>query len=398
MKSHLFRCLVAATLVVTVAARAVADDRPFFPILIWDSVPNDPAVIRDIAQCGITVCGFVTPNELPLIRQAGMKAIVQDPRAGGYDWKAVDETIARRNVASLVREVKADPAVLGWFVDDEPSAAEFAGLGKVTAAFRSGAPGIWPYINLLPNYASTEQLGTQSYDEYLERFIATCKPSVLSYDHYALMDDGSLRPQFWSNLESIRSASLRHRIPFWCIVLSCAHFNYREPTEADLRFEAYTTLACGGRGIVYFKYFCPAVGNYRAAPIDPFGHGTVTWEYLRRVNMQVLKLAPTVLKLTSTDVYHFGNPPPGTHGPDARSLLTDCDPHFLAGDFRHEDGSDYVMLVNTDLTRSHAIPLKPRAAIRAVRLISAYTGQPIPFEGEQTWAAPGQGVLLKLER
>ena len=38
------------------------------------------------------------------------------------------------------------------------------------------------------------------------------------------------------------------------IVLSVAHFSYREPNAADLRFEAYTTLAYGGRGLSYFTY------------------------------------------------------------------------------------------------------------------------------------------------
>jgi hypothetical protein len=31
-----------------------------------------------------------------------------------------------------------------------------------------------------------------------------------------------------------------------------------------------------------------------------------------------------------------------------------------------------------------------------VQLVSAYTGEAVPFEGEQVWLAPGQGALLKL--
>ena len=39
-----------------------------------------------------------------------------------------------------------------------------------------------------------------------------------------------------------------------------------------MRFQVYTSLAYGARGLAYFKYFTPAVGNYRNGPIDPFGH------------------------------------------------------------------------------------------------------------------------------
>ena len=58
-----------------------------------------------------------------------------------------------------------------------------------------------------------------------------------------------------------------------------------------------------------------------AGQIDQFGNPTPTWYFLQNVNLQIQKLAPTLLKLTSDRVYHFGKPPAGTHGPDDASLL-----------------------------------------------------------------------------
>src|SRR6478672_1925525 len=113
------------------------------------------------------------------------------------------------------------------------------------------------------------------------------------------MDDGSLRNNYWTNLEAVRNAALKHDLIFWNIVLSVAHFNYREASAADLRFEAYTSLAYGARGLSYFTYFCPSVGNYRLAPVDQFNHETPTWSALQSVNLQVQKLAPTLNHLTS---------------------------------------------------------------------------------------------------
>ena len=89
---------------------------------------------------------------------------------------------------------------------------------------------------------------------------------------------------------------LRHTVAIsWNIVLSNAHFTYAEPSPAGLRFQAYTTLAYGGRGISYFTYVSPNSGNYRLAPIDQFGHKTPTWEMLRNVNLQIHALAPTMI-------------------------------------------------------------------------------------------------------
>src|SRR3954464_5722208 len=85
----------------------------FFPIMPWNTAPNDPAVLKRIKECGFTVAGFVPPSGLDLCEQAGLKAIVSDARTSGYDWANVDEAAARQRVESLVAEVGKHPAVFG---------------------------------------------------------------------------------------------------------------------------------------------------------------------------------------------------------------------------------------------------------------------------------------------
>jgi hypothetical protein len=380
-------------------APATADDPAFFPIMIWNACPSDPAAIARVKDCGITVAGFVAPKDLDAVHAAGMKAIVSDGRSSDYDWRNVDAAAARKKIESLVAEVGKHPAVMGYYLRDEPPAGFFPGLEKVAAVLREKAPGKWPYINLFPNYATPEQLEATDYDDYLEKFVATCKPPILSYDHYALLDNGALRPEYWTNLESMRKVALKHRVPFWNIVLSVGHFNYRPPNDADLRFQAYTTLAYGGRGLAYFTYLAPAVGNYRGAPVDQFGHETPTWDVMRNVNLQVLKLAPTINQLTSTRVYHFTQTP-GCSMPPADSLVesTGHDDTAMAGEFTHADGTPYVMIVNKDVTHSFPIQLKLRQPAKSVKLVSPYSGTLVPFESEYVWLAPGQGSLLRIER
>ena len=389
---------VAFALLFSAERSFAAGTNSVFPLMAWNSAPSDAATFQKMRECGLTVAGFVSPKELDLCHAAGLQAIVSDPRVSNYDWRNVDEAAARKNIASLVAEVGQHPAVYGFYLRDEPGAELFAGLGKVSSLVRELAPDKWPYINLFPNYANAQQLGTATYDEHLEQFIATCKPTQLSYDHYALMDDGSLRHGYWQNLEAMRAAAKRHSLPFWNIVLTVAHFNYREPTAADLRFQVYSTLACGGRGIAYFTYFAPQVGNYRAAPIDQFGNATPTWHHLQNVNLQVGKLAPTLLQLTSDEVYHFGAVPDGCHAASEKSLLKAVShSDLMCGDFTHTDGSRYVMVVNKDPVKSRYCAPQFRSAPKRVRMVSPYTGQLTEFAGEQQWLAAGQGVLLKIE-
>lgn len=364
----------------------------------WNSPPNDPEVLKKIHECGFTVAGFVPPSALDACAAAGLKAIVSDAQASDYDWAAVDETKARKNISNLVAQVNANPAVFGYYLRDEPPAAWFPELEKVASTIRALAPGKWPYINLFPDYADNSQLGTTNYEDYLERFIASCHPKIISYDNYSLMDDGSLRGNYWSNLEAVRNACKKHRLEFWNIVLAVAHFNYREPTAADLQFEAYTTLAYGGRGLAYFTYFAPAVGNYRGAAIDQFGNETPTWRNLQNINLQIQKLAPTLLQLETDDVYHIGAIPPHCKGPPTNSLVTAIPGGtFLVGEFSHKDGSRYVMIVNKDVAKSHPCSPQFRKPLHRLRHVSPYTGSLTQFEGENVWLAPGQGVLLEVE-
>jgi hypothetical protein len=374
-------------------------DTNFFPIMAWNWTPKDPAALQKMREGGLTIAGFVVPDALDACRAAGLKAIVSDARVSDYDWGKVNEAKARNNIVSLVSEVGQHPAVFGYYLRDEPSAEMFPGLATVATLIRELSPGKWPYINLFPDYANSRQLGTTNYSEYLERFIATCHPTIISYDNYSLMDDGSVRESYWSNLEAVRAACKKHSIKFWNIVLSVAHFSYRELNAADFRFQVYTTLAYGGRGISYFTYVTPSIGNYRMGPIDQFGSQTPTWYFMQHVNLQIQKLAPTLLQLTSDAVYHFGQIPSGANGPPTNSLVSSVGgDSFLAGDFTHRDGSRYLMIVNKDLAKSRHCAPQFRMAPRRVQHVSAYSGELTPFEGEDVWLPPGGGVLLKVEQ
>lgn len=392
------RIQLCVTVLFAAASAPAAEPAPIFPLMAWNNPPTDLPTLKRMRACGLTVAGFVPPAGLDNCRAAGLKAIISDQRVSGYDWHNVNPAAARTQVAELVKQVKAHPAVYGYYLRDEPPTDYFPGLATVAGIVKELHPGTWPYINLYPNYAGPGALGAATYEQYVEKFVEVCRPPVLSYDHYALLEGGGMRPKYFPNLEVMRRVARRHDLPFWNIVLSNAHFDYRVPSPADLRFQVFTSLAYGARGIAYFTYFAPQVGNFRMAPVDQFGNETATWQSMQTINLQVEKLGPTLLKLRSDAVYHFGDVPTGCSGPGETSLVTAITGSMLVGDFTHADGGRYVMIVNKSFTGSTVCQPTFREPVTRVELMSPYFGTPVPFEGEQIWLAPGQGSLLKLTK
>jgi hypothetical protein len=373
-------------------------DTGFFPIMAWGSTPGDISVLNGMAECGLNVAGFVTPGDLDLVAQAGLRAFVMDPKASEYNFRKIDLDKVDANVTNLVKEVGDNPALMGYLLKDEPHINEFSGLAVLTEAFQEASPNKIPYINLYPNYANQNQLGTENYWEYVETYVNTVNPPIISYDHYALMENEPLRDGYYTNLEAMRWASIKYRRPFWNVVLSTAHFNYRELSSADIRFQVFTTLAYGGKGISYFTYFSPRFGNCRMAPIDQFGNRTPTWSYLQNVNMMVQMLAPTLMELTSTGVYHIGDVPKGCLALPGNTLTRALygNGNFIVGEFVHSDGSNYIMVVNKDFKNSANFRLELNDPNSHVYRVSSYTGRLEELVDEGDWLAPGQGVLLQV--
>ena len=293
-----------------------------------------------------------------------------------------------RAVAVLKEQIGSNPAALGFYLRDEPNAAEMPGLGRLAAMLREAMPDRWPYVNLFPYRVPPQRLGTSDYDSYVKMLVKTVGQPFLSYDNYSLVN-GEMLDYFYTNLDMVRRASLETETPFWNCILANAHFNYMEPSDATFNLQVYATMAYGGRGIQYFTYFSPEIGNYRLAAIDQFGNRTQTWAMLQRINNQIHALAPTLVRLRSTGVYHSPDVP--EHGqPLSASRLIDSVEmtqrmvrlpvagRFLVGEFEDVGGRPYFMIVNKDLKNSFQFAIhlkqKDRKSDSHITLFRAGTG------------------------
>jgi hypothetical protein len=181
-----------------------------------------------------------------------------------------------------------------------------------------------------------------------------------------------------------------------------------EPSDATFNLQVYATMAYGGRGIQYFTYFTPDIGNYRLGAIDQFGNRTPTWDMLRRINNQIHALAPTLITLRSTGVYHAPDVPEHGQPLSASKLIESVEMNqrlvrqpaagrFLIGEFEDGSGRPYFMIVNKDLRNSFQFRIHLRQPDRKLIRISSYSGQEQPFGREMDWLAPGAGILFRVE-
>jgi hypothetical protein len=315
----------------------------FFPISYWCPPPAEEARYKEARECGFNLAFFGEPN---LSEKYGMKCLVGDPRVAAAVDKPGPQTDAGLNEA--VKQYARHPAFWGFYLMDEPGAGKFADLAHVNQFLLAKEPNCTPYFNLFPTYASEQQLGTKTYEEHVERFMKEVKPRVLSYDHYALLKDGTERADYFRNMEIIRAAGLKYGVPYWYIFLITPHYGYRDPTEGDLRWQAYTALAYGYKGLLYFTYASVKAEGFGEGIIDLQGRRTKRYDLARKVNAEINALGPLLAGLRSTAVYHIATKlPDGTRGPDEKSLVRKAEGgDLVVGELQDAKGKRYLFLTN----------------------------------------------------
>ncbi len=394
----------------------------FFPILPWDPhngwkqpfAPTKPDGLESIAECNFNMAGFVFPKDLPKCEKLGLGALVLPSEAGftsfAYtrQWQTLSDEEIERRVKAMIDAAGNSPAIVGFFIMDEPGAKDFPALGKAVAAVKKYAPGKLAYINLYPDYATIgapdkSQLGTENYTDYLERFVAEVKPQAMSYDNYMVEMSMDLTHaakciSYYRNLLEVRRVAQDHHLPFLNIVTANQIRPFSTPpSPANLQFQAYTTLAAGYRGITWFTYY---QRGYHYAPIDSTGRKTLTWAWLKEINRQVATLAPVMSHLNSTGVF-FTRPAPAPNLPLLPGEVVEsmtCPTPLMIGEFKDNAGKPYVMVVNLSLEKSANFHLKTKQPDQSLSVVSVMDGSLSPFDQKAgCWLTAGHGTLLALE-
>lgn len=275
------------------------------------SVPLTDAVAAQMVDVGMNVVWAASAEEVVVAGRHGLRAMYQNRSV--LLPQNLNDPVLRAQLDKLVDGLRNRPGLYSYHLVDEPGASQFDGLGRLVAYLRQRDPDHLAYIDLFPNYASpTEHYGTKDYNAYLDRFISTVKPSLLSYDHYQFMakSDTGL---YLQNLSEVSQKAKAAGIPFMNIVQAASWEGTRIPTSNQERFLAYTTLAYGAQGISYYVWCWP---GHQGGIVDSKGAPTAIYNTLKATNREFVAIAKQYRSLKSIGAYlkgyDPGHLPPGT--------------------------------------------------------------------------------------
>ncbi|MFD0714728.1 hypothetical protein [Paenibacillus sp. GCM10027626] len=321
-------------------------------------------------------------------------------------------------IETLVAHYKSHPAVLGYNLIDEPFAELYPMMKETSDKIKELDPDRLIYVNHYPlndegkGYFSLEGTPPMGYEDYVSHWLDT-NPDMISFDYYPFKKEGFDEHFYYLSLEYYRERSLAHHIDFWAYIQSIAYdyFFILEPTEAQMRFQIFSTLAYGAKGYVYWTY-CNPTGDepeiklMHDALILEDGSKNKTYDYAKAINGEILKIGSVLLSLTSVEVYHTGHIPPFTKRLPSDFFWQlsekDSSASMIISLFENEAGKKYVMVINRDFEHSQQLTFQLSGHLQAVKEVCKQTGGEIATTYDATAGtlsvsfAPGDGKLYAL--
>jgi hypothetical protein len=289
---HAMRALRPLLLGAASCAVAAQWQPSHFIISAWvDPVVNTsdfPAQYALYAAAGFTTLlggfGATTP--------AAVAAQVAAAAGAGLDAlpSACESAAGPSPGGSCIGAAAPSAALAGYQMADEPSAGDFPALAAWMASVAARAPGALRFVNLLPNYANTAQLGAGSYAGYLAEYIRVVAPDMLCFDAYPVFGPGSANSTadnmtmagYIRNLAAVRAAAAGAGLRFMNFFNTMVYDNRSDLSEGQLRWQAWTSVAHGAAGVLYFCYWTPAGADFAWAgaimtPRAPAGGGPAVY-------------------------------------------------------------------------------------------------------------------------
>lgn len=277
-------------------------------------------------EAGFTLCyGYY--EKWPADRELVLKALRLAEEAG-LQYLISDTDFCSKNAdfESFLQDAGdyADlPAFAGHLIWDEPGLMQFKDIAAMKEQYRRKFADKLFYTNLQPIYSAPHYLlngmWTQpapadiSYKQYVEAYMETVRPEVLSFDFYPFMVKG-MPQEYFRQLSLIQRTAQKYGVPFWVYIQSCT-WNTSEaalPTAGELIWQVNTSVAYGAQGIQYFCFFTPysnSLKNYNVAMVDFYGEPTALYHAAARVNRFVQLVWQELRNALHIGMAAYGNAP-----------------------------------------------------------------------------------------
>ena len=291
---------------------------------------------------------------------------------------------------------KTEPQLAGWRFKDEPY---FNNLNTLVPEYQKmciADPNRLVYINLSGEKISVITGNLPTYFNYLELIEEKFKPQVWSYDFYPIkIIDRKIvvaYDEFYSDLEDFSTISQKTGRPFWAYCESMAYktSSYARPaaTEAYLRWEAFSALAYGAQGIVYWTYGqrkSNSVEDYTSALVNLNGKKSKAWNAAKKVNGEIKKYNDIFYQCKVKEVRHTGDriykgtrKLSGAFGP--LQMVRSQNAGVVLSQIE-KNGKEYIVVVSRDVLKKQKVTLElvPNMNITDLTVANPkkYTGQKV---------------------
>jgi hypothetical protein len=248
------------------------------------------------------------------------------------------------------------PNNLGFCVGDESNPSLFPQMASLLDDIRTIAPNSLVYHAALGLDGYNNN--SENYATYINSVINTLKPDVLMYDQYPFYN-GSTATNFYTNLAIVREKALAAGIPYWCWLQSFGRtdISQQEPSESEMRLQAFAALAYGYTGLSYWTY-ASAYEPYSNAMLNAYTVPTAMYYSAKNLVPEVRRIGEVTKSLTSTGVYFqpgsgYTNPAGTTlWSSSVDSQLIDVTAvsgqGFIIGLFKDDQNKKYFMVVNAN--------------------------------------------------
>lgn len=269
------------------------------------------------------------------------------------------------------------PAFVGELLMDEPGKPLFNAVEAFASALKKTYPDKLWHVNLLPSYA-TGGIQTSSYADYINSWMQTMSPHYLSYDSYPLLTDGTIAKDYYSNLDFIRAKSRFKEIPFWTFIQTLSISgtpgvpDKREPSEADIRWQVWSNLAFGAKGIQYFCYWSPGSGseNFGEALIGLNGEKTVRYDYVKKLNSDINAIGKILLNCHAEGVIQTAVKPYNMYEPlsEFGEVVAVSGDDNVVGCFKSKEGKNKVLITTLNPDKAANVTLSLKNTVGKVKV------------------------------
>lgn len=310
-----------------------------------------------------------------------------------------------------IEAFKNDKHFAGWSFKDEPQFNDLNTLQKQYEAMKKADPKNVIYINLVGVLEKAFTGNISRFADYLNLIQQRFNPDVWSYDFYPIIVKRGVQEiqydQFYEDLENFMTISRKTGKPFYTFIESMAYETswYSRPvaTEEALRWEAFSALAYGAQGVMYWTYGMRktyGAEKYISALVNLDGKKTPVWNYAKKVNGEIKRFNQVFYGCRVNEVRHTGDKIykgtrklSGGLGP-IKMLRSGSQGVIIS--LLSSKGEEYIVIVSRDVERPQKIEIELKSN-KKITEISSDTPQTYNWRNDiEINLLPGGYAIFKL--